>query len=485
MHGYEQPAHVAVEEEEEDRRGRPRSNSLRIVAPPRAAPIARSYSFSKLSAIERAPLALPMPNANAVAVQPQPVDAQPIANAQPLPLEAQPQPVDEPPQAVDVNALRVAAQQSHVDAHEPAIGIRQEEPAVERPQPSRVRPQPPLLNIQGDARVADERQPLLGRAPQRPWYSRAGSTVAGWFRGFSNNKAKEAITVNTPGPQTGLLGGASAAVGLSSGPHASPPGATAVAVKPGAYLGAAQVGVDALGVASDVGSLLSAHALPGQSQARSAEIASARKRLAVGAVTNTADATGQGINAAQALGSTVSTASATIGHWAGPAVSGGVALRSGWRTGRALNAASNLSPFVPAQLPARAPDGTPSIAEEAHYHRGQLRKRAIRAGIGTAGAVAATIGGGLLAASMFTPVGWGLVAAGAAVGLGLGAWKLGRYLYKSYQNKRGTRREAHATNLTNAASSARASRAPACARRASRARREAVDARRGRPAGLG
>ena len=72
------------------------------------------------------------------------------------------------------------------------------------------------------------------------------------------------------------------------------------------------------------------------------------------------------------------------------------------------------------------------------YARRKNRNQTIRAGLGALsgglGAAAGAAGiAALFGATAATPVGWGLAAAGAAVGLGLGAWKLGQWARRKYQ----------------------------------------------------
>jgi outer membrane lipoprotein SlyB len=81
-----------------------------------------------------------------------------------------------------------------------------------------------------------------------------------------------------------------------------------------------------------------------------------------------------------------------------------------------------------------------------------MNKRKKRNLIGAAGATMGAVGGGLLlggllGASMLTPIGWGLAAAGGLVAAGLGIHKLYRWHQKRKAGQLGVERDKHARTL--------------------------------------
>lgn len=93
---------------------------------------------------------------------------------------------------------------------------------------------------------------------------------------------------------------------------------------------------------------------------------------------------------------------------------------------------------VPLLSRARPLPTSPQAQAFLGYARRKNRNQTLRAGLGALsgglGAAAGAAGiAALFGATAATPVGWGLAAAGAAVGLGLGAWKLGQWARRKYQ----------------------------------------------------
>jgi outer membrane lipoprotein SlyB len=99
---------------------------------------------------------------------------------------------------------------------------------------------------------------------------------------------------------------------------------------------------------------------------------------------------------------------------------------------------------------------SPAMKEAAEHHAAQMNKRKKRSLIGAAGATLGAVGGGLLlggllGASMLTPIGWGLAAAGGLVAAGMGIHKLYRWNKKRKAGQLGVERDKHATALHTAA----------------------------------
>jgi hypothetical protein len=189
-----------------------------------------------------------------------------------------------------------------------------------------------------------------------------------------------------------------------------------------------------------------------------AETRSTAKRLAVDLPVNLADASSQGMQAANAISSLThagtsilpaATGLASAGIGAG--VQGIVAGRAAWRMGRAWHHKRAIDQ-VRKNFGQRG-DVHQEMRDAADHMSKQLGKRRKRNIIGGLGAAAGAAGGGLLlagllgGAAMLTPIGWALAGAGALTAAGLGAYKLYRHFKKKRENRLGTARQTHADNL--------------------------------------
>ena len=301
-------------------------------------------------------------------------------------------------------------------------------------------------------------------------------------------------TANTPGPITGVSGAAEALTSLVNPPTSNVPSgfansgyanrlAPASRALSGVSAGTNVLsgGADLLAIGADLRAMHRKGGAEGgwkrfwsglkanfrnpfaRSRDRSAEDAEKRseaKRLVVNTATNAAD-----LGANQVPSAISSIASAT-GH-AAPAVLGTVASgasmginavvagRSLWRGGRAWKHESNVNEMLrnDRQLDEDDPQKLSGAMRAAAEHQAaQMNKRKKRSLIGAAGATLGAVGGGLLlggllGASMLTPIGWGLAAAGGLVAAGLGAHKLYRWHQKRKAGQLGVERERHAQTL--------------------------------------
>ena len=98
-----------------------------------------------------------------------------------------------------------------------------------------------------------------------------------------------------------------------------------------------------------------------------------------------------------------------------------------------------------------------SMASVANFGRKKMFSKFRRQGIGALGASAGTAAGALgvaaavgVTAAMLTPVGWGLAGGSAVVGLGVGAYVLGRRIHKNRTGKLGVERGRRVDALMNA-----------------------------------
>jgi hypothetical protein len=191
---------------------------------------------------------------------------------------------------------------------------------------------------------------------------------------------------------------------------------------------------------------------PKDADARTAEARSATKRLLVNTTTNAADV---GLNQVPSAWSSVASITGqTAPHVLGPMASGAsmgissvVAARSLWRGGRAAMHEGRVNKLIK-----NDELQSPAMKEAAEHHSAQMKKRKTRSLIGAAGATMGAVGGGLLlggllGASMLTPIGWGLAAAGGLVAAGLGIHKLWRWHQKRKAGQLGVERNKHAQAL--------------------------------------
>jgi hypothetical protein len=303
-----------------------------------------------------------------------------------------------------------------------------------------------------------ENRPLLARAPGYGAINQPAPRAAPprQIGSTLTDNALDAITINTPGPQTGAFGATNALANLGSNPASHP-------ILPGNATHWGQTGLAATtgtGVADVLGMARSGHQFvrAAMKDTQPGTLAhdmrrSAMKRGALDFTTNAADLVGQQIPSA------ISTGTSLAGHVAAPVLStvGGafgigvnavVGARSAYRTKRAVGHAIAMHRALkhPTVTGASQP-----VQDAAKFQRSQMGWRAGRAGIGAVGAGLGIAGGAtLLALGLSNPIGWGLLGAGAAVAAGLGAWKLGRWAYKKIRGRLGKDRDEHAGTLVDA-----------------------------------
>lgn len=290
------------------------------------------------------------------------------------------------------------------------------------------------------------------------------------------------VAINSPGTQTGAVGGL-AGVNSLLAPPTQIPGVSSsrYAASAGPYTTGAGAGLNMLAGGSDL--LATAQGVNNMRQeggirgffrgirdtfsrranetGQQAETRSTAKRLAVDAPVNLADAASQGMQAGNAISSLThagtsilpaATGLATAGIGAG--VQTIVAGRAGYRAYRAHGHKAQIDAL-------RAAGGmSPNMTAAADHMSQQLAKRRKRNILGGLGAGLGAVGGGLLLGGLLgvaalTPIGWALAGAGALAAAGLGAYKL----YRHYQKKNspagqrlGEQRALHARNLHHAAS---------------------------------
>ena len=304
-------------------------------------------------------------------------------------------------------------------------------------------------------------------------------------RKLDSNTAN-AISINSPGTQTGAVGLASGVNSLLTPPKQIPR-TSGYLNATGKYTTGVGAGLNALGMGSDlVASAQGLHNMSKEGGVRGfgqgiwdtlsrpfsrnkqqnetgtqAETRSTAKRLAVDLPVNLADASSQGMQMGNAISSlthagtsvlpsVLGTASAGIGA----GVQGIVAARAGWRFGRAWHHKRAVDRVRKGF--ANRQDVSPENQAAANHMSTQLGKRRARSLIGGLGATAGAVGGGLLlggllgGAALLTPIGWGLVGAGALVAAGLGIHKLYKHFKKKKAGTLGTDRQRHADNLHDA-----------------------------------
>jgi hypothetical protein len=305
-------------------------------------------------------------------------------------------------------------------------------------------------------------------------------------------------TANTPGPITGVSGAANAVSSVLNPPTTNvrsgfansrfvntmaplSRGATATSAATNVATGLA----DVTGIVSDAVSMhkkggwsrfwggLKANfrnpfAKPKDSTAEAAEGRSEAKRLLVNTATNATDLGANQIPSAISSVGTLTGHAApavlgTVAAGAGMGINSVVAARSLWRGGRAAMHESRVNKLLAENEVAKSrllvdpenPELTPEMEAAAKHHSEQMNKRKKRSLIGAAGATLGAVGGGLLlggllGASMLTPIGWGLAAAGGLVAAGLGAHKLYRWWKKRKEGTLGEARKTHANTIYNA-----------------------------------
>lgn len=179
------------------------------------------------------------------------------------------------------------------------------------------------------------------------------------------------------------------------------------------------------------------------------------------------DLSGQAVDTGAQISSIIGSTSTTatyatqalqVAPFGGALVNAGVGIRatvSAWRAGKyykQLNAISDRNHLNHDDANPKALDAQVTFAKNQMAKR---RKRqafgAAGAFLGTGGAIALGVAGVALGvAAMATPVGWALAGAGAAVALGIGIYKAGKYIKKRRDGKLGTERTAHATEIMKA-----------------------------------
>jgi hypothetical protein len=296
------------------------------------------------------------------------------------------------------------------------------------------------------------------------------------------------LTANTPGPITGVSGFSSAGSSLLNPPTSNVPSGFANSSfvqklhplsRPMSGVGAGANlftgGMDLLSTGLEVNQMrkrgfgrfwsglkASIKKPFGYHEDRSgqdAEDRSASKRLVANSVQNLGDL---GLNQvptavssiAGLAGKTVSPLLGTLSAGAGMGISALVALRSLYRGHRAARHEKALGGIAPSSL------DTQGMREVREHLEGQMNRRKRRARFGAAGAMLGAVGGGLLlggllGASMLTPIGWALAAAGGLAAAGLGLHKLYRWHKKRKAGTLHTERERRAGELHAAATNSK------------------------------
>lgn len=319
--------------------------------------------------------------------------------------------------------------------------------------------------------------PLLGQKKPSGW-----SRFKSWVGRSLDSNAANFVSINSPGTQTGVVGGASGVNSFLSPPSQIKSSASFTA-KTGPYTGGIGAGLNMLGGVSDLvatGQGLNNMSKEGgirgfgrglwdtlskpfsrrkqkKETGTQAETRSTAKRLAVDLPVNLADASSQGMQGANAISSLVHGGTSVLSPVLGVAsagigtgVQGIVAGRAAWRMGRAWHHKRKIDKLRTSQ---RYQEMSKKNQDAADYMSDQLGKRRTRNLIGGLGATAGAVGGGLLlggllgGAALLTPIGWGLVGAGALVAAGLGIHKLYKHYTKKKAGTLGSERDTHADNL--------------------------------------
>lgn len=304
-------------------------------------------------------------------------------------------------------------------------------------------------------------------------------------QGISGQNALDFLTANTPGPITGLSGLSSATTSILSPPTTQVPQGFANSsfvqklqtISPemkGFSAGSSLLtgGADVLSTLAEGrqihkrgwgrffkglwASIKKPFGFHRDASGREAEDRSAAKRFVVNTATNVADlGLNQGPTAATSIASltshTLPTVLGPIAAGAGAGISSLVMARSLYRGHRAAKHQGNLETLIN-----QGAIQDPTMQQVAAHHRDQMQKRKVRSRLGAAGALLGAVGGGLLlggllGASMLTPIGWALAAAGGLAAAALGAHKLYRYHQKRKRGILGVERQQRALELHTAA----------------------------------
>ena len=304
-----------------------------------------------------------------------------------------------------------------------------------------------------------------------------GGAAAPYAPPSLSTQAANFMAINSPGTQTGAVGGL-AGVNSLLAPPSQIPGVTSsgYAGATGRYTTGAGAGLNMLAGGSDL--LATAQGVNNMRQeggirgffrgirdtfsrrpnetGQQAETRSTAKRLAVDAPVNLADAASQGMQAGNAISSLTHAGTSILPAATGLASAGIgagvqtiVAGRAGYRAYRAHQHKGQIDNL-------RAAGGmSPNMTAAADHMSQQLAKRRKRNILGGIGAGVGAVGGGMLLAGLLgvaalTPVGWALAGAGALAAAGLGAYKLYRHFKKKNApagQRLGEERGRHAANL--------------------------------------
>ncbi|HTD37362.1 MAG TPA: hypothetical protein VK669_07600 [Candidatus Limnocylindrales bacterium] len=317
-------------------------------------------------------------------------------------------------------------------------------------------------SVNDNPQHSDDDLPLLEHLPRQPQPSR-WQRFKNWVSSlFTRDEATSFVTANTPGLYTGVIGGGGVATGIAGGDAlAKHVNATALnRATPAFSLGT--MGADVLGLYGAINEARTGHSqanAPNAHRVSRYEGRSRRKRGILDALTRGTDLlTAQGGSAASGIlkaaevGGAAVTPLAAVGGIGGSVVSSAVAARSGWRGGRAL-----MHAYRGRQVQNRIVPGTSGpVGSAVAYHQAQMGKRAGRHILGATGATASAVGGALATAALIGgaaalgPIGWGLLAAGGLVALGIGAHKLYRWYQKRKAGTLHTEREGHAAAIVDA-----------------------------------
>jgi uncharacterized membrane protein YebE (DUF533 family) len=408
------------------------------------------------------------PPVNDLAQQP-PVND--LAQQPPVNDLAQHQPVNDLAQQPSGNDLAQQVPGNDLAQHQPVNNLVQQplvNNLVQQPPVNDLRQQPRVNNQRRHAQQRlvlndDVRQPLLPRQQQQ---QESGSRL-GDLANF--------MAINSPGTQTGAVGLASGVNSMLSPPKQIP-GTSGYLKATGNYTTGVGAGLNVLGGGSDLlatGQSLNSMRKEGgvrgffrgirdtfsrrnKETGKQAETRSTAKRLAVDLPVNLADASSQGMQAANAISSLThagtsilpaATGVATAGIGAG--VQTVVAGRAGYRAYRSHQHKKEVDELRASARYRRMSPKNKAAADHLSKQLGKRRKRNILGGIG---AGIGAVGGGLLLAGLLgvaaaTPIGWALAGVGALAAAGLGAYKLHRHFKKKREGRLGTDRETHATNL--------------------------------------
>ncbi len=297
------------------------------------------------------------------------------------------------------------------------------------------------------AKTGGENAPLLGRNINNDDIESGGQSSFGTIRDVGVNL----ITAHSPGIYTGpvsAVGEASTVLNFLDKAHKISKSVEARNVNMGFAPSASGLAGDALGGILAVKTI--AENVKG---CRSDDYVD--RRVARAAVkTGLADLGSQVVDAGSQVSSIIGNTSlpvATTASNIAPFLAAPVNLAVGVRATRSWWRARNYQ----SSFETIANEKDPSLREEAQFAADQMRKRKWRQGIGAVGAALGTAGAISLgvgvvvagAATLATPIGWGLAGAGAAVALGLGAYKAYRYIKKRRAGELGKDRRNRAQHI--------------------------------------